>query len=602
MTDVPSYVQLQLQAMSDIVADESSTNFRTNNTTSFGINTSTLYFDLYKFEGGKITFANDATFPTVIEAASGANDVVIAAGTLTLSEPISFKAFSLTGTTGDIRKLSLEIGGTRYVAGSTDNGNVRTFEWDEIYVTRTSTVKVIANLETNPSTSISLSPSLISSAIFINGGNYTNTDTNFGANEVAGRIQIAKINVTTPRFALNNNLSTTQNAIVGESASRTIFEGPITSKKNITVDSVTFAIGDIQTGVNFENQNMDLDLYVGNSVIDSKTIKLTPSATVTFNTNIKITETAQTVKIVASLASNGTGRVVATVVANGTDADGNKNSSSPINTVAFRVLPEASVSVTNAGSTSQTVIEGANAQLTEFTASISDGTTNLSKVVISGESLPANTTATLSIGGNTYQSSTATANQIEFSNINASLQEGDYKATITTNVNTDGKLTGTTLKVDQVVLTYTDAASNSKAATGTINATYYFVKAFPVITVASTTTKNQITLKITNGNNSAITISGLHLGGSDATIDGQIISSSHSYTSMVAPVKLDTPRTLAKGESVELVIKASSIETTAKLSAIEYSIVSAGETYNYTLNNTYTNVGKWGEFTVSYSS
>ncbi|MDR3169045.1 MAG: S-layer homology domain-containing protein [Candidatus Peribacteria bacterium] len=168
MTDVPSYIQLQLQAFSDVVADEANTNFRTNNTTSFEYPTppSTLYFNLYKFDGGKITFASDASFPTVVEAASGANDVVIASGTLTLTEPISFKAFSLTGNTGDIRKLSLEIGGVRYVAESSDNGVVRTFKWDEIYVTKTANVKLLANLENNPVQSVTLNPTIISQTIF----------------------------------------------------------------------------------------------------------------------------------------------------------------------------------------------------------------------------------------------------------------------------------------------------------------------------------------------------------------------------------------------------------------------------------------------------
>ncbi|MDR3169046.1 MAG: hypothetical protein LBU27_04745 [Candidatus Peribacteria bacterium] len=409
--------------------------------------------------------------------------------------------------------------------------------------------------------------------------------------------------MTTPRFSLNNNLSTTQTAVIGESASRTIFEGHISAKKNITVDGVTFTINDVQSGVNFEGQNIDLDLYVGDSVVDSKTIKIGLNNVATFNTNVKVTETAQTVKIVASLASNGTGRIVGAVVANGTDAEGNKNSSSPINTVAFRVLSEASVSVTNAGSTSQSVIEGANARLTEFTASVTDGTTNLSTVLVSGTNLPANQTATLTIGGNTYQSISASGTLITFSNVNANLQEGDYKATITTNVNTDGKLTGTLMKVDNIVLTYTDAAGSSKSTTGTINATYYFVKAFPVIGVQSTTTKNQITLKITNGNNQAITLSGLNVAGSDVTIDGQVVHSGATYTNTLQWVSLDTPRTLGKQESIEIVLKTDGTSSSpARLAGIEYTVISAGETYTYKLDSTYTNVGRWGDFSVSYSS
>lgn len=356
------------------------------------------------------------------------------------------------------------------------------------------------------------------------------------------------------------------------------------------------------TGVNFNGQNMDLDLLVNGSVVDSKTIKTDSGATATFNTNIAVNSTAKTVKIVASLASNGTGRIVAAVVANGTDADGNKMSSSSINTVAFRVLSEASVSVTNAGSTSQVVIEGANAKLTEFTVSVADGSTNLSQLVITGTALPAGATATLTLGNNTYQGTVDSANQLTFAGINANLQEGDYKAIVATNVNTDMDLTGRTLTVDKVVLTYTQANATTQTATGTINATYYFVKAFPMITVTSTSTKNQVTLRITNGNNQSITISGVNVAGSDVTIDGQIVQSGATYTSALARVYLDTPRTLARGESVEIVLKADSGKSPARLAGIDYTTTSAGSTYEYVLNNTYTNVGKWGDFTVSWSS
>jgi hypothetical protein len=96
--------------------------------------------------------------------------------------------------------------------------------------------------------------------------------------------------------------------------------------------------------------------------------------------------------------------------------------------------------------------------------------------------------------------------------------------------------------------------ANNKTATGTINATYYFVKAFPLITVQSTATKNQITLRITNGNDSPITLSGLELKGSSATIDGQDISGVNSGSQSL--VTLTNKKSLARGESVDVVIRA----------------------------------------------
>jgi hypothetical protein len=148
---------------------------------------------------------------------------------------------------------------------------------------------------------------------------------------------------------------------------------------------------------------------------------------------------AQTIRIQASLAAEDTARMVGTVVANGTDVDGNPAISSPINTVAFAILEKASISVTNDGTiASQVRPEGANARLTDFTISTQDGTINLSRVEVNGLGFPANQTATLNIAGNTYQGSVDTNGEvITFDDINLSLVSADHKAFVTTNVNTD---------------------------------------------------------------------------------------------------------------------------------------------------------------------
>jgi hypothetical protein len=147
MTDVPSHIQLQLQNLTDVVADEVVTNFRTTNITQS--NAKGLFFNYYLFNGGRVTFANDATFPTIVEAASGAIDVVIASGTLTLSEPVSLPSLSLiVSGAGNVRSLALEIAGVRYTASDSTHASGTLFTWDEIYVNRAtaSSVKLIANV------------------------------------------------------------------------------------------------------------------------------------------------------------------------------------------------------------------------------------------------------------------------------------------------------------------------------------------------------------------------------------------------------------------------------------------------------------------------
>jgi hypothetical protein len=66
-------------------------------------------------------------------------------------------------------------------------------------------------------------------------------------------------------------------------------------------------------------------------------------------------------------------------------------------------------------------------------------------------------------------------------------------------------------------------------------------------------------------------------------------------------VTLTNKKSLARGESVDVVIRAEASGNVWQLYGIEYTMTSAGEEYTYTLTGTYTNVGKWGDFRVSYS-
>jgi hypothetical protein len=123
-----------------------------------------------------------------------------------------------------------------------------------------------------------------------------------------------------------------------------------------------------------------------------------------------------------------------------------------------------------------------------------------------------------------------------------------------------------------------------------------------MVTVQSTATKNQVTLKITNGNDASITLSGLLLTGTSATLDGQPVNNTLADGSAGAWTTVTTPRSLARGESVEIVIRAETLGTVGQLFGIEYTMTSASDEYDYTLTGAYTNVGKWGDFRVSYSA
>jgi hypothetical protein len=181
-----------------------------------------------------VTFANDSAFSTIVEAASGAIDVTIASGTLTLTEPVSLPSLMLVtsgtyGTTAQgVRAMALEINGIRYTASDGALGTTGTsFTWDEIYINKAGTfsVKLLASIRSDAGADVVfVSPNnAIAKDAFTGRPTYLNTDT-VSTEEVAGRIQVATVKIQTPTFSLNNNLSSTQNIVVNETATKTIFE------------------------------------------------------------------------------------------------------------------------------------------------------------------------------------------------------------------------------------------------------------------------------------------------------------------------------------------------------------------------------------------
>jgi hypothetical protein len=146
---------LTLNKTSELVANEKSTNFRTN------VEGKDVSLRSYLFKGGKVTFTNDSNMSKTVNAAESSTDVVIAKGTLTVSEPIklstiTFKTLaSNTVKASDvIKNLKLEIGGSTYYTKleGTCNANAAcsyVTEDSEIYVSKTSDIRVLLDLNTN---------------------------------------------------------------------------------------------------------------------------------------------------------------------------------------------------------------------------------------------------------------------------------------------------------------------------------------------------------------------------------------------------------------------------------------------------------------------
>ena len=578
-------VQLELRKDRDLVAYEASTKFRTTMNKAIG---NSWIMKNYKIEGGRVTLTNTAAFPKTVDAGSGSSDVVIADGTLTVAEPIKLPKMTLAvNNTGVIRSLVLEIGGSRYA--STVNGTA--FVFDDVYVNKTASIKLIASLESLPAhTSVQFVPTAIGSLAFGSAkGEYTNNSEDLKGNDIAGAVQIARINVKEAQFTLKNKASSTQKVTLTESSNKIIFDGEMVAPKgDINVTEVTLS-GLNATGITNSSQ-IDLQLYINDTPVSNATYRQGNNVVTFYNVGTA-TKTPSKFRIEATPTMTQTGDFVFDVVAKGTDSNGNTATTAAVKTVKLSVVESSNVSVANANAVSQVVTEGSNAELTRFTLTARNGSINLSglKLTYSG-AVPAlaGQSVTVEVNGNSY-TATSTNNDVDFSNLNVTLPEGNHNVVFTTNINTDGQTTGVAVNVSWV-----DVRGDFPTVTKPINSKYLFVKAFPKLSVVSAK-DNQLVVKIENVSDNDITITDYAAVSADTgsiTLNGQSVSS---------PIPVGKQVTLAKGQSTELKMNIITAGT-LKLTGLKYQVVDGSTTYNYTVDDNYTNIATWGTLQVVYRS
>lgn len=120
------------------------------------------------------------------------------------------------------------------------------------------------------------------------------------------------------------------------------------------------------------------------------------------------------------------------------------------------------------------------------------------------------------------------------------------------------------------------------------------MKAFPKLSVVSAK-DNQLVVKIENVSDNDITITDYAAVSADPTsitLNGQSVSS---------PIPVGKQVTLAKGQSTELKMNIITAGT-LKLTGLKYQVVDGSTTYNYTVDDNYTNIATWGTLQVVYRS
>jgi len=425
LENVPEKIKLTLNKTTELVANEKNSNFRVGYAAE--MSTNSLSLNTYTFNGGKLTFSNDSSFAKTIEAAAGSTDVAIAKGTLTVAEPVKFKeGLTITATTkadpinsaakesytkaqsvkDHINTLKLEIGGSTYNANLADtcpaSAKVSKTDYacyvinDEIYVSKTSDVRVLVSLRSSDADKDTIVfsnirgeswgiPASDKDADKVKAWDYEQNDKKFYTADIAGTVQVADLVVNTGKFFITNKSTSTKKVVSGNSDEVVIFEGEITSNKGkVTVNDLILTGNKEWDHDLTTNEQISLTVYVNWEALsdtiyrsNSTSVKFSNLGDVEANKSMKVKITAQPT---ITLGDGKSYSISFDVGAIGTDSEGNDAKATAASSSKLQITTASEVTVANSDASSTVEKDGSSAELAKFTATVKNGSLSLESV------------------------------------------------------------------------------------------------------------------------------------------------------------------------------------------------------------------------------
>jgi hypothetical protein len=586
---VPTNVQLQLKKTADLIAEETSTKFRTT------VNDNQIDFTSYSILGGKIRLVNDDSFSNSVDAGLNSSAVVVAKGTLEVAEPTLLKNLQIKPTAGSgiIKNLAIEVGGSRYGLDYSSTNDL--WSIDEIAVSKNSTIRILVDLMSTGSDAFVVIGNITASSFHSSGEFLNNAERFAPATAIAGVIKGSTLNIKTPTFSLTetSNLST-QKVVAGDANTRVVFEGDLVSKKG-DVTGRSIVISGTSNSLN-ANTKLSLNVYIdgqayncGTEVVGSNftTCKVTQGLG-TINT------TAKKIKVETYLdatQAGAAGNISFDIYADG-KLDGNDTQSNTASTIQLSVSSSASITVSNAGSANTIALAGSNKTLAKFDVNVTNGYVNLTGLTLTGSFT--GTQYRLYIDGDdtvaNYEINTGLTG-VNFTGFNFYAKEGKHTVEIKANIPNDVQ-NGVKVNVNSYDIV------GSAIKSGSLSLQYYFVRVIPTISIKSRNTDtNELILNVFNGYDTTFEITGLSgtnvagasVGGNKVTIVNGTPSQGSTALSSV---------TVAKGDTVEIKLNVDAGKTLT-LDGLTYKVDEDGGPYIYNIDDTYADPIKWGDFRIS---
>ena len=184
----------------------------------------------HQFNGSKIRLTNVKT--SNVEAAAGSEWVVVAEGSISLSETVSLPTFKITASNTWVDWITLVIAGEEYDGSNrTVSWSNTTFTFDGIEIEESGKVQVKVDLSKDADGTASFTPSSLNKDLF-SGARYVDARQPVQSGDVAGSITFAtKLTVKAAQAALENKLSNTVEFVMNETNRKPVFEGTYTARK-----------------------------------------------------------------------------------------------------------------------------------------------------------------------------------------------------------------------------------------------------------------------------------------------------------------------------------------------------------------------------------
>ncbi|MCR5412250.1 MAG: hypothetical protein K6E76_04670 [Patescibacteria group bacterium] len=379
LSEIDKNVQLQIRSIKDIIADESETEFRT--TIEFDPTGDSLTLNSYKFKGGKITLEGDSSFAKSVNASTGASDVVVAKGTLTIAEPIELPTikFDLTKDNDEptykaVKRITLDIDGRSYRADNQSGA----FTFSDITVKKDADIKVLISLESKIGTGVSkiVIPDLNNKLMEGSQGTYTNSDESFASTGVMGSIDTADVYVKAMKFSITTDTVNTQETVIKNSSTKTLMKGKFSVKDaNVNINNLKVSLSD---GITLDaDESLEVYVYTNGESFSNGTITSTNTG---FNFNSLGTISSDkdmSFEIRVKPYINTAKDITLSVIANGTTSDGNDTVSATETSATLEVKGNATIEVTTTSKTDRVVEPTSSVVIYEGEINVKNGSSTL---------------------------------------------------------------------------------------------------------------------------------------------------------------------------------------------------------------------------------